>query len=154
MLPLTGLRAFSLSVGRDSRGISCDERGVFVGDIPLLAQRRGGTAKGIWTARPVAELNDELTARYGLPIDVAAKTGALALIANALSRGDLVMAAIATVQMQFPDPPPLAKAAEPDDEIIHRAAELCRSGLLKAALQGPKTLEELQQAPARKWSWL
>ncbi len=148
MLPLTGLRAFSLSVGRDSRGISCDERGVFVGDIPLLAQRRGGTAKGIWTARPVAELNDELTARYGLPIDVAAKTGALALIANALSRGDLVMAAIATVQMQFPDPPPLAKAAESDDEIIHRAAELCRSGLLKAALQGPKTLEELQQAPA------
>ena len=42
------------------------------------------------------------------------------------------MAAIATVQMQFPDPPPLAKAAESDDEIICRAAELSRSGLLKA----------------------
>ncbi|MGA3309832.1 MAG: AHH domain-containing protein [Xanthobacteraceae bacterium] len=62
-----------------------------------------------------------------------AKAGALALIAIALNRGDLAMVAIATVQMQFPDPPPLAKAAESDDEIIRRAAELCRSGLLKAS---------------------
>ena len=41
------------------------------------------------------------------------------------------MAAIAAVQMQFPDPPPLAKGAESSAELRRRAAELHRSGLLK-----------------------
>jgi len=129
MLPLSGLRAFSLSAGRTSGGVSCDADGVFVGGIPLLA--RSGTAAG-WTVRSAAEFNDELTERYRLPVDVAGKAGALKLIASALNRGDLAMAAIATVQMQFPDPPPLSKGFETDDEIARRAAELWQSGLLKA----------------------
>jgi hypothetical protein len=41
------------------------------------------------------------------------------------------MAAIATVQMQFPDPPSLAKGVETSDAIMRRAAELHRSRLLK-----------------------
>jgi hypothetical protein len=41
------------------------------------------------------------------------------------------VAAIAAVQMQFPDPPPFAKRAESLDEITHRARDLSRSGLLK-----------------------
>ncbi len=129
MLPLPGLRGFSLSAGRTSGGVSCDADGVFVGGVPLLT--RSGTVGG-WTIRSAVELDDELTARYRLPVDVAGKAGALRLIANALNRGDLAMAAIATVQMQFPDPPPLTKEVESDDEISRRAAELYRSGLLKA----------------------
>jgi nucleic acid/nucleotide deaminase of polymorphic system toxin len=42
------------------------------------------------------------------------------------------MAAIATVQMQFPDPPLLTKGGESVDEIMQRAVELHRSRLLKA----------------------
>jgi hypothetical protein len=53
------------------------------------------------------------------------------LVAAALNRGDLVMAAIAAVQLQFPDPPSLANRAESQDEIAPRAREPIRSGLLK-----------------------
>ncbi len=41
------------------------------------------------------------------------------------------MAAIATVQMRIPDPPPLTKRVENLEEISARARELIRSGLLK-----------------------
>lgn len=53
------------------------------------------------------------------------------MIAKALSRGDLAMAAIATVQMQFPNPPCLAKGTDSADELERRAFELHRSHLLK-----------------------
>jgi hypothetical protein len=132
MLVLRGLRAFSLSASRDAERISCDGQGAFVGGVPLLKRVYVSGASSTWAVRPVAELNDELTARYRLPIDVAAKAGALALIANALNGGDLAMAAIATVQMQFPNPPSLAKGIESADDIMRRALELRRSRLLKA----------------------
>jgi hypothetical protein len=132
MLELRGLRAFLLSATRDAGRISCDAQGAFAGDVPLLKRADVGGASNTWTVRPVAELNDELTARYRLPIDASSKLGALALIAKALSRGDLAMAAIATVQMQFPDPPSLAQGVESADETMRRALELHRSRLLKA----------------------
>ncbi len=128
MVAMVGMRAFALAADRASGGVYCGADGVFVGGIPLL--KRSGTAAG-WSARSVDELNGELTARYRLPIDITAKANALALIAHALNRGDIAMVAIATVQMQLPDPPPLLKGIETDQEIAHRAAELHRSGLLK-----------------------
>src|SRR5580692_3319235 len=132
MLMLRGLRAFSLSATGDDGGISCDAQGAFAGGVPLLERANVGSAGNRWRLRSIVELNDELTARYRLPIDVTAKAGALALIANALNRGDLARAAIATVQMQFPDPPSLAKGVESADETTRRALELHRSRLLKA----------------------
>jgi hypothetical protein len=132
MLELRGLRTFSLSTGRDADGISCDARGAFVGNVPLLKRAHISGASSQWVVRPVAELNDELTARYRLPIDVTLKVGALAFIANAFNRGDLAIAAIATVQMQFPDPPSLAKGVESADDTTRRALELYRSRLLNA----------------------
>jgi hypothetical protein len=132
MLAMPGLRAFSLSPARDSGRVSCDAQGVFVGDVPLLNRTPVGVGDVVWSVRPIAELNDELAACYRLPIDIAAKVGALALIASALNRSDLALAAIAAVQMQFPDPPPLAKGDEASDEMMRRALELYRSGLLKA----------------------
>src|SRR4029077_12080839 len=94
MVAIPGLRAFSLSQSRDDGRVSCDAQGVFVGGVPLLRQERGS---GWWTVRPLAELNDELTASYRLPIDIAAKAGALAFIAKALKPGDLSFAALAAV---------------------------------------------------------
>jgi hypothetical protein len=134
MFARPGLRAFSLSAERASNAVSCGVNGVFVGDVPLLQAADGGAGAGAkrqWSVRPPSELNEELSAQYGLPIDVAAKANALALIAAAFNRGDLAMAAIATVQMQFPDPPLLTKGRETEDEIARRALELHRSRLLK-----------------------
>jgi hypothetical protein len=132
MFAMSGLRAFSLAAEPAGGAVSCGVNGVFVGDVPLLQAAGGGAgAKRQWSVRPASELNEELSAQYGLPIDVAAKANALALIAAAFNRGDLAMAAIATVQMQFPDPPPLTKGRETEDEIARRALELHRSRLLK-----------------------
>lgn len=131
MFAMPGLRAFSLAAARGRGGVSCDADGVFVGDVAPLVRKQSRYGAGAWSVRPIDEINDELTALYQLPIDVAGKANALALIAAALNRGDLAMAAIATVQMQFPDPPPLAKRDESDEELTRRAAELHQSGLLK-----------------------
>jgi hypothetical protein len=121
----------SAAYGRKARDRrrTCDGHGVFVGGISLLQAPSAGNPH--WRVRPVAELNKELTARYRLPIDIAPKAGSLALIAAALNRNDLAMAAIAVVQMQLPDPPPLANVIEAPNEIIRRASELRRSRLLK-----------------------
>jgi hypothetical protein len=134
MLAMQGLRAFSLSPNRDSTRISCGAHGAFVGDVALLRRMQRTGETGVWTARSVVELNSELTTRYRLPIDVSSKAGALALIANAFNRSDLATAAIATVQMQFPDLPSLAKGPESTNEMIPRALELHRSHLLKVDL--------------------
>jgi hypothetical protein len=132
MLELRGMRAFSLSPTRNADGVSFDAQGVFVGGVPLLRSVHVGTEHSTLTVRQIRELNDELTTRYRLPIDASSKLGALALIAEAFRRGDLAMAAIATVQMQFPNPPCLAKGAESADELERRAFELHRSHLLKS----------------------
>lgn len=130
MLAMPGMRAFSLSA-RGPGGVSFDADGVHVGDVPLLMRSEARGAHKRWVVRPISKLNDELSALYRLPVDAAMKANALQLIATAFNRGDLAMAAIATVQMQFPDPPRLAKRVETHKEIERRAVELHRSGLLK-----------------------
>lgn len=129
MLAMPGLRVFWLAAKQGSEGISCDVDGVFVGGIPILQPPGAGNA--LWRVRPLVELNKELTGRYRLPINIAAKASGFALIAAAFNRGDVAMAAIAAVQMQIPDPPPLAQRAESRGEIARCARELIRSGLLK-----------------------
>ncbi len=131
MFARPGLRAFSVSADRKVDDVLCSANGLFVGSIPLLQKQSAGGGHACWTVRPIAELNNELTACYRLPVDVASKANALTLIAHALNRGDLAMAAIAAVQMQIPDPPPLANERENPDDIARRARELARSALLK-----------------------
>jgi len=126
MFAMPGMRIFSLSGEPRHGGVSCNQRGLFVGHVPLLKQECGS-----WAMRSITELNSELSSCYRLPIDIAAKTNALALIANALNRRDFAIAAIAAVHMQIPDPPSLAKGQENSDDIARRARELARSGLLK-----------------------
>jgi hypothetical protein len=109
MHAMLGLRGFSLAWQRTADGVSCGEDGVFVGDVPLLnCSRAFGNER--WNVRPINEINDDLAGIYRLPLDPTAKLNAIALVAAALNRGDLAMAAIATVQMRFPDPPALKRA--------------------------------------------
>lgn len=130
MHPMPGLRGFSLAWRRSGHNVSCGEDGVFVGNVALL-NRSSTFGKELWTVRPINELNDDLTNLYRLPVDATGKLGAMSLVAVALNRGDPATAAIATVQMQFPDPPRLEKGTEARQEIARRADELFRSGLLK-----------------------
>lgn len=124
-----GIRVFRLSSG-DDNGVSCDARGVFVGAIPLLSCVRDAADCDVWRARSEADLNRELTRIYGVPVDIAAKSGGLATIARAYNSNNVVLAKIATVQLQFPDPP-TAGFDETSEELLQRVQELCWSGLLK-----------------------
>jgi hypothetical protein len=47
------------------------EWGVFVGGVPLLERTQVG-ARSIWSVRPPTELNEALSARYLLLVDVSA----------------------------------------------------------------------------------
>jgi hypothetical protein len=68
---------------------------------------------------------------YGVPVDFGAKVERLAAIARALDRGDLLHAHIATLHLQIPDPPALAKGAQSANELVALAKELYASGMLK-----------------------
>jgi hypothetical protein len=107
-------------------GVRCGTDGLFVGPTPLLRR----TASRGWAVRPRDEAEAELTALYGLAIDLSGKAGGLATVAAALDRGDAALAAIAAVLQGFPDPPGLAKDA-PARGSVELAAQLAASGLLK-----------------------
>ncbi len=127
MLHFFAMRTFALT----PEGVDCGRDGLSVGSVPLLRRQRGCGGREVWSVRPASELDGELTARYGLPIDVAAKAGGFATVARALDRGDLALAGIAAVLLQFPDPPPLEKGAPASNDWGRLAAELAESGLLK-----------------------
>jgi hypothetical protein len=124
-------RRFGLSNQRGS-GVSCDEKGVYVGAVPLLELCHRGKRFEQWRLRAVADLNRDLSRRYGLPVEFSAKLEGLAAVARALGRGDLVHAQIATLHLRIPDPPALAKSTQSTNEVIALAHELWVSGLLKA----------------------
>jgi hypothetical protein len=124
-------RWFGLS-DQHGQGVSCNEKGVFVGAVPLIEPCRGCPGLKKFQPRPLPDLNRDLSKRYGLPVDLSTKTGALAAIAQALSRGDMIHAQIATLHLQIPDPPPLAKGPQSAAHAVALAKELRASGLLKA----------------------
>jgi hypothetical protein len=112
-------------------GVSCDQTGLFVGAVPLLEPCRNCAGFQKWRPRPMDELNRDLSNRYGVPVQFDAKLEALAAIARALDRGDLLHAHIATLHLQIPDPPPFANAAQSASELVALAKQLHASGLLK-----------------------
>jgi hypothetical protein len=122
-------RWFGLS-DQHGQGVSCNEKGVFVGAVPLIEPCQGCAGLKKFQPRPVDDLNRDLSKRYGLPVDLSMKTGSLATIAQALSRGDIIYAQIATLHLQIPDPPPLAKGALSAIEVIALAKQLSASGIL------------------------
>ena len=80
-------------------GVSCDEDGLFVGSVALLSIRKGASGVAGWAVRPESELNAELSACYGLPVDIATKVSRLACVARALNNRDLVSAAIGALHL-------------------------------------------------------
>jgi hypothetical protein len=123
-------RRFGLS-DQHGRGVSCDAKGVFVGAVPLFEPCHPCAGFKQFRPRPVADLNRDLSKRYGVPVEFDAKIEGLAAIARALDRGDILYAQIATLHLQIPDPPPLAKAARSAIEVVALAKELHASGMLK-----------------------
>ena len=87
------LREFRLSPRLDG-GVFCDESGVFVGAIPMLARTRGN-GKDEWRPRDCGDLSQEMSAQYGLPVDMLSKRGGLTAIARALNEGDVARAQVA-----------------------------------------------------------
>ena len=103
------IHEFRLSA-RGKGGVFCDKDGAFVGAIPMLVRaRRNG--KDEWRPRDCADLSREMSAQYGLPIDMSSKRGGLTVIAKALDEGDVVRAQVATLLLGIPDPPSLSKGA-------------------------------------------
>ena len=164
MLHVPAMRIFALL----PEGVRCGADGLFVGSVPLLRRRRDHHGREHWSLRPATELDDELTARYGLPIDAAAKAGGIASVARALDRGDLALAGIGAVLLQFPDPPSLEKGAPAAEDWVRLAVELACSGLLKGdwdPAKHPRTGErpnpgwfaevarEVREATARMRAW-
>ncbi len=127
MAQMPAMRVFALR----PEGVRCGADGLFVGSVALLRRARDAYGREHWSLRPASELDHELTARYGLPISAAAKAGRLASVARALDRGDLALAGIGAVLLQFPDPPPLEKGASAANDWVGLAVELAASGLLK-----------------------
>jgi hypothetical protein len=124
------IHQFHLSPRR-SVGVFCGEDGAFVAAIPMLARARSN-GKDEWRPRDCADLSREMSAQYGLPIDMASKSGGLAVIAKALNKGDLARAQIATLLLGLPDPPCLSKGAPSREAMIKLASDLRWSRLLKA----------------------
>jgi hypothetical protein len=124
-------RRFGLS-DVSGKGVSCSEKGVFVGAVPLLERAGSRGEPNQWRPRLVADINRDLGECYGLPVEFDRKIEALRAAGQALGRGDLVYAQIATLHLALPDPPALQKSAQVPREVIDLARQLRASGLLRA----------------------
>jgi hypothetical protein len=138
MMDLRGATWFRLSQAHVAYGLACDENGAFLGPIPLVALTRDGRGEDIWRARQIPELNLELGAHYGLPIDITTKAKGLATVAGALNEGNLAKAQIAALHLHLPDLPPLAKGERTGVEIATLAIQLRRTGILKGTFDPAK----------------
>ncbi len=123
------IREFHLSP-RGKGGISSDEGGAFIGAIPILRRlQRNGTYE--WQPRDCDDLSEQMSAQYGLPIDMSPKAGGLKAIAKALNERDVARAQIATVLLGVPDPLPLFKGESSLQQMIKLVCDLHWSGMLK-----------------------
>ncbi len=125
------IREFRLSPPSSGRGISCDENGAFIGSIPLLRRSRVN-GKEVWQPGDCNQLSKQVSANYGVPIDMSSKIGGLNAISRALNEGDIARAQIATVLLGIPEPPTLAKNKSSRSERIKFIRDLHWSGLIKA----------------------
>ena len=97
MNDFSSVRFFRLSPG----GIECDEGGLRVGDVALLARDE----KGAWAARDERDLDYDLSRAYGFPVNVRVKMAGLGAVANALQSRNIAKAQIAALLLRLPDPP-------------------------------------------------
>jgi hypothetical protein len=124
-------RRFELSSERH-RGIFCSQDGLFVGGVPILERIFGNDSSEQWRPRPAIDLNRDLSKRYGVPVEIVSKMERLEGIGQALDRGDHVYAMIATLHLEFPDPPDLTRSTPGSRGAVDLSRSLKARGLLKA----------------------
>ncbi len=113
-------------------GVACNGEGLFVGHTPLLQKARDGNRIARWQARPMADLDRDLSRTYGMPVTLAGRANGLAAVAEALDRGDLVRAQITALYLMLPDPLATTRQGDPGRpgvETLFRT--LAASNLLK-----------------------
>jgi hypothetical protein len=124
MLDLPSVRTFRLTRG----GIECDEQGLRVGDLALLAR----DDRGVWKARDERDLGYDLSHVYGFRVDARAKMAGFGVVAKSLQDGNLAKAQIAALLLQLPDPPARTDAALGKSAERRLYYDLIACGLLKA----------------------
>ncbi len=89
-------QTFHLSDGH----VECDGEGPRVAGVPLLIKTNALS----WSPRSKTEIESGLSGVYGVAIDATEKMRGLGVVAEALNRGELARAQIATLLLKFPDP--------------------------------------------------
>jgi hypothetical protein len=97
------LRKFSTAgPDGDGRQAYLNEDGVFLGrGVPLLER----DAQGRWKPRDAGVLAGLLSKGYGVPVELGWREGRLRHIADALNKGDLVLAGVSLVYLELPPLP-------------------------------------------------
>ncbi len=109
-------------------GVECDEDGPRIAGVALLRReaRPGGPPR--WRLPPLDEIESSLARACGCEIGAAGKIGGLRVVADALNKGEVARAQIASLLMRLPDPPPPGADAALRSELDKRLGD---SGLLK-----------------------
>jgi hypothetical protein len=110
------------------RGISCDANGAFLGSIPLLKRSEAGSE---WEPCECAELSEQISAEFGLTIDMSSKMGGLNAISRALNENDIARAQIATLLLGIPDHPSTLNESPSQRDLIKFVRDLYWTGLIK-----------------------
>ena len=101
--------------------VECDANGARVAGIPLLV--RGGS--GEWRPRPGESIERALMGIYRVAIDAARKMSGLGVVADALNRGEIARAQVATLLLKLPDPGRVDAGSTPG---LRKLAVLLKSG--------------------------
>ena len=106
--------------------VECDDAGVRIAGIELLDYAEGGTRsasrKRYELPRP-EQIEAQLLRAYGREINASPKLAGLRGVVDALNRGELARAQIATLLLKLPNPPIRGTAADSEDVLSKRLHE-------------------------------
>jgi len=101
---------FKLGTGAAGTGLRCNSEGLFLGSEALLQQDEEGN----FHARSSAHLRKVFTGTYREEADWESRIRSVALVANALNKGDMARATMTAVLMRLPDPAGPVRIADVD----------------------------------------
>ncbi|HXY56980.1 MAG TPA: hypothetical protein VEH76_00200 [Methylocystis sp.] len=158
-------RAHTLAPRRDDHRPHCGSEGLFIGRVPLLKSECAAAGKRVFSARPLAGVNRDLSRCYGLPVDAVSKIGGIAAVAKALNDGDPARACIAAdlakkivadilagvLGAALGPEVPVAETAKLIADVGYAAYQVAQAlaPFVRAYFDAPKTLQELRDAATR-----
>jgi hypothetical protein len=143
VLDLPAVRTFRLS----RNGVECDEQGLRVGGLPLLARE----GRGAWKARDERDLGYDLSRVYGFRVDARAKMAGFGVVAKSLQDGNLAKAQVAALLLRLPDPLSRAGGALGKSAEWRLYYDLVACGLLKADADWDEKHPRTGSPPNRGW---